>query len=879
MYKNVSRGLEISNLNANSIMDYIAQGNNIIFILNEGKLLGAITEGDINRCLKNGWKAADESMINYHISYIVKLSENSVYVEAEKIFSKHLKIHNIPVVNQNGIFLYQIDRKKKSVENVREHLTKIRKYKPLPIFMECYEARHIALIGERPEVLDFVKDFLEAEMRENLNNKADIYIIRKIAECKKLPENTIIISLSNTIIRYLRSNGVNNIRIESIEEIANYYFYTKLNQINDEAIENFKNLFGYEAIYIHGRNKYIDYFLKKMKLHGMHIIQTKGEETGEFLGTDICFYSIGEMQERVTIECLSTTLQRIQEYCYIAKIPLSREKYIKEYIACLGKLKEDGLVGVVLYPSYNLLYRRVYEIVKEFRWIKIRFEGKTAILWLDGEIPSQKVAEEQLRDIRYLCFDMPLVNICYDLVCSYCKHVYVHRMTLNMQEYKKYIKPNRVIENYEKNSEYFSDNFAKELYGDNGFSIKHLLLDLQGCEAVFLNDGYVKYQSNYVSDFFNTDTYGCRITTEAPENYVGTIYLVGTCIYAGYAVGDGDTVASILQKKLNSLGKSYRVVNFSLGGSNFWNQIDRISEVTMNSHDIVIYWVNEFWNREDDKYVIKLDMDNLVTKLTDNEYWDTPIHCGRKGYEILTEQIYNKIELDLVQPPFTRKFYLGIELEKKVSEFVGRIMKQVIQNQVYTSNAGRSAKSGAIVMNCNPFTYGHQYLIETASRLVDVLYIFVVEEDKSIFTFNDRLRMVKKGVEGFSNIIVLSSGEFMISSVTFPGYFMKENPDAACYDSFLDLMIFAHYIVPALNISKRFVGEEPFDKVTAKYNFDMKLILGRKGVDVIEIPRKKLGSEIISATRVRSLIKTKRYEELQQYVPDSTFHVIEENYL
>jgi len=50
---------------------------------------------------------------------------------------------------------------------------------------------------------------------------------------------------------------------------------------------------------------------------------------------------------------------------------------------------------------------------------------------------------------------------------------------------------------------------------------------------------------------------------------------------------------------------------------------------------------------------------------------------------------------------------------------------------------------GAIVVNANPFTLGHRYLIETASRQVDRLLIFVVENDVSRFPFQDRFRLVK----------------------------------------------------------------------------------------------------------------------------------------
>lgn len=57
-----------------------------------------------------------------------------------------------------------------------------------------------------------------------------------------------------------------------------------------------------------------------------------------------------------------------------------------------------------------------------------------------------------------------------------------------------------------------------------------------------------------------------------------------------------------------------------------------------------------------------------------------------------------------------------------------------------------NAAVGSIVMNCNPFTLGHRYLIEYASKYVDYLYIFVVEEDKSFFPFSDRIDLIKKGL-------------------------------------------------------------------------------------------------------------------------------------
>lgn len=127
-------------------------------------------------------------------------------------------------------------------------------------------------------------------------------------------------------------------------------------------------------------------------------------------------------------------------------------------------------------------------------------------------------------------------------------------------------------------------------------------------------------------------------------------------------------------------------------------------------------------------------------------------------------------------------------------------------------------------MNSNPFTEGHRYLVEYALAYVSRLYIFVVEEDKSFFSFKDRFEMVKRGVEDLENVFVIRSGNMIISANTFPVYFRKEAikkyEERALAN--VDLRVFAQYIAPVVNIRYRFVGEEPFDLVTKEYNRKMK---------------------------------------------------------
>ncbi len=150
-----------------------------------------------------------------------------------------------------------------------------------------------------------------------------------------------------------------------------------------------------------------------------------------------------------------------------------------------------------------------------------------------------------------------------------------------------------------------------------------------------------------------------------------------------------------------------------------------------------------------------------------------------------------------------------------------------------------------------------------------------MEEDKSFFKFIDRIKLVKQGVAHLKNVVVLPSGNLIISTVTFPEYFIKDEPNKVQVDTSLDVEIFAQYIAPMLYIKKRFVGEEPFDLVTRQYNESMKRILPKYGIELIEIPRKKGNNNIvISASHVRRLLKNKQYDEIKLIVPNTTYQYL-----
>lgn len=184
---------------------------------------------------------------------------------------------------------------------------------------------------------------------------------------------------------------------------------------------------------------------------------------------------------------------------------------------------------------------------------------------------------------------------------------------------------------------------------------------------------------------------------------------------------------------------------------------------------------------------------------------------------------------------------------------------------------------GAIVVNANPFTLGHRYLIEMSSILVDKLLIFVVENDVSRFSFNDRFKLVKSQVEDLDNVIVLPSSEYIISNATFPSYFLKESNLADTEHAILDAMIFKKYFVPWFHISKRFLGEEPLDKSTNLYNETLIKTLPPE-CEVIVIPRKLFGDNFISASIVRKELDAGNFDAIKELVPEGTFRYLKEKY-
>lgn len=367
------------------------------------------------------------------------------------------------------------------------------------------------------------------------------------------------------------------------------------------------------------------------------------------------------------------------------------------------------------------------------------------------------------------------------------------------------------------------------------------------------------------SPFFNVNA-GERYTVDQPLAYKKTIYFVGPCFVYGARVEDKNTIESFLQKKINTAGYKVKVVNYGSPShnNNISMQITCILDMPLIKGDIVVLYAY-------DKKIGDITEINLTDALKGNDVapdWmiDNPKHCNDKMNSRYADIIFEKIKPFLTQE---------VSESGERIEFEGDAIKKVYLDRYFSEfTPSKYNKIGSIVMNCNPFTYGHRYLIEQALNTVDFLIIFVVEEDRSVFTFDERFVMVCEGVADLNNVMVVPSGPFILSQTTFPEYFIKTADEDLVENVENDITLFAEKIAPQLNIKYRFVGEEPEDAVTNEYNLAMKRILPKNGIELVEIPRKERNGKYISASSVRKCLEDNNMAELEKLVPKSTMRVL-----
>lgn len=272
-------------------------------------------------------------------------------------------------------------------------------------------------------------------------------------------------------------------------------------------------------------------------------------------------------------------------------------------------------------------------------------------------------------------------------------------------------------------------------------------------------------------------------------------------------------------------------------------------------------------------------LNQIVTHLIDYEY-----SCGQIHLFLYTKCDKAMFFRDLGFYEIARVDGKVVFMENRkrgFSDYLERLKKETLEQ--CSEPSGRSVKEqepsepeqsklpiGAVVMNANPFTLGHRYLLETASAACRLLHIFVVSEDVSLVPSDVRFRLVKEGASDLKNLIFHRTDSYLISSATFPSYFLRDEDTVIQSHARLDLEIFIK-IAEALQIDTRFVGEEKSSHVTGIYNEVMEQSLAQSGLSCRILPRKTGPDGAISASTVRRLIHEDRLEAIQPLVPESTY--------
>ena len=390
-----------------------------------------------------------------------------------------------------------------------------------------------------------------------------------------------------------------------------------------------------------------------------------------------------------------------------------------------------------------------------------------------------------------------------------------------------------------------------------------------------------------------------------PKQWEDTIYIAGDSRAFGAFAEEGSTIIDVLNNLLIKNGYSYRVKYCYIcpslshpaefAPSQHMTVSEFIRSTSFKKGDILVYLCTFDSMKELCGYYKILYCDIASEVLSRDNCFDffapDRVHMYANGQEKCAELIFKHIfERNVFHhdsPPHEEvleKYYDNFSpdlnsLRKADGIDLRNEDLRLFINKLKSLSA--PGKIGSIVMNCNPFSLGHFHLIKYASEKVDQLFVFIVEEDLSYFKFEDRIEMVRQATKDIENLTVLPSGRFILSSLTFESYFTK-GENVQFTDPSLDILIFCNYIAPALNISIRFAGEEPFDITTRIYNKTMASLLPLYGMEFCVVPRIKEPTEgdVISATKIRRKLIEKDTAGLDKLVPKTTIEYLKKiNYL
>lgn len=384
---------------------------------------------------------------------------------------------------------------------------------------------------------------------------------------------------------------------------------------------------------------------------------------------------------------------------------------------------------------------------------------------------------------------------------------------------------------------------------------------------------------------------GCRTTASQPDDAKSRLLVFGSSTTYGIGCSDTDTIPSIIQSILNNKNANVKVENHGVLGMNLLLAFNNLLQTEINPGDTVIFFDFDEFRDASWRGIKNIDLNNIDRK--DDFFIDLTkhqCHFSPRGNEVIGNVICNEFVLDNIDNsvPANEDVYLDEKVISVLDNFKYFLYKQTAKTfencemKSYLSLLESHVpdpelKVGSVAVNCNPITKGHLHLLEHASRNVDKLFIFVIEEDKSFFRFEDRLHLVAESTKHLENVTVLRGGKFICTELTYPDYFDKDTTEAKA-DASMEAWFFCEYIAKTLNITKIFLGDEPKCMITKQYNEKMQELLPDYGIEVDIIDRIATNGDVISASKVRKLLEVGDFDGIAQIVPEPTLLFLQENY-
>ena len=427
-----------------------------------------------------------------------------------------------------------------------------------------------------------------------------------------------------------------------------------------------------------------------------------------------------------------------------------------------------------------------------------------------------------------------------------------------------------------------------EVYGQEpGFSQEYI-------DNIFVGPQHILHATkvalpNYETRYVNIRD-NQRVTTDTPDKARNRVLFLGGSDVYGFGCDDASTVPSHLQRRLLGVDpESYRVENHGMRGNPMALCLNNLLQSQVNPGDIaIVFGYPPLPAKAAEEIGILTHHVSFSRPHDHGELFFDQSHVGPKGNAIIADQVAGVIA-DLPQAPTATADFEDGEIHASL-----KLLKYLIyRNASDQAEAGElkdyvdylkeirvdaAGRIGSVAVNCNPMTLGHLHLLEHAARSVDFLYVFVIEEDQSFFSFKDRLDLVTRGLAHLPNVKVIRGGKFICTQLTFPEYFSKEDVSQVTADASMEAWFFCEYVAKALDISIIFLGNEPTCNVTRQYNAKMAEILPEYGVVCEIIPRIERDGAAISASAVRRYLKQGDFDAISQIVPPVTLDYLRTNH-